>query len=206
VKSQTDTRRVRVLVVDDHEVVHWGLRLMLSRLNWVERAFSAHDGQTAAAIAVSEEIDVALVDLFLGSESGPDVCERLRAVRPDLRTLLISGAGQISPRAAASCGASGFVSKDQSGVEIIRAVHAIARGETVFTPEPEPAPPNAQLSKREREVLQLVAAGETNSEIASHLHLSPHTIKEYASSAYRKLGARNRLEAVTRADKLGLLG
>jgi DNA-binding NarL/FixJ family response regulator len=206
VKKKTATRRVRVLVVDDHEVVHWGLRLMLSRLNWVERAFSAHDGQTATAIAVSEEIDIALVDLFLAGESGPDVCERLRAVRPDLRTLLISGAGQISPRAAASCGASGFVSKDQSGAEIIRAVHAIASGETVFTPEPEPAPASAQLSKREREVLELVAAGETNSEIASHLHLSPHTVKEYASSAYRKLGVRNRLEAVTRADKLGLLG
>lgn len=199
-------RPVRVLVVDDHEVVHWGLRLVLSRLNWVERAFSAHDGKTAAAIAVSEEIDIALVDLFLGAESGPDVCERLRAARPGLRALLISGAGQISPRAAASCGASGFVSKDQSGAEIIRAVHAIACGETVFTPEPEPAPANGELSKREREVLQLVAAGETNSEIASHLHLSPHTVKEYASSAYRKLGVRNRLEAVTRADKLGLLG
>jgi two-component system response regulator DesR len=206
VKEAAAARSVRVLVVDDHEVVHWGLRLMLSRLSWVGRAFSAHDGQTAAAIAVSEEVDIALVDLFLGPESGPEVCERLRAVRPDLRVLLISGAGQISPRAAASCGASGFVSKDQSGVEIIRAVHAIANGQTVFAPEPEPAPANDRLSRREREVLRLVATGETNSEIAAHLHLSPHTVKEYASSAYRKLGVRNRLEAVTRADKLGLLG
>jgi DNA-binding NarL/FixJ family response regulator len=197
---------LRVLVVDDHDVVHWGLRIMLERLPWVERSFSAHSGQEAVALAGRHRIDVALVDLFLGDESGSDVCERLRAVRPGLRVLLISGAGQISQRAAASCGASGFVTKDLRGVEIVRAVRAIAMGMTVFEPEPEAAPQGRPLSEREYQVLELLAAGATNPEIAAELHLSPHTVKEYASALYRKLEVRNRLEAIKRAERLGLIG
>jgi two-component system response regulator DesR len=201
-------RPLCVLVVDDHDVVHWGLRMMLELMPWVDRALSAHDGPEAVAVATREDVDVALVDLFVGSESGPDICERLHTVRPGVRVLLISGAGQISSRAAASCGASGFVSKDLRGVDILRAVRAIAMGLTVFEAEPEPAsiPAARRLSEREREVLALVAAGATNREIAARLHLSRHTVKEYASSVYRKLEVRNRLEAAKRAEKLGLIG
>ena len=72
-------RGLCVLVVDDHDVVHWGLRMMLERMSWVDRALSAHDGTEAVAVATREEVDVALVDLFVGSESGPDICERLHA-------------------------------------------------------------------------------------------------------------------------------
>jgi DNA-binding NarL/FixJ family response regulator len=201
-------RPLRVLVVDDHDVVHWGLRIMLERMPWVDRALSAHDGSEAVAVATRELVDVALVDLFVGSESGPDICERLHEVRPGIRVLLISGAGQISARAAASCGASGFVSKDLRGVDILRAVRAIAMGATVFEAkaEPESLPATRRLSEREREVLSLMAAGATNREIADRLHLSQHTVKEYASSVYRKLEVRNRLQAGKRAEKLGLLG
>lgn len=201
-------RRLRVMVVDDHDIVHWGLRVMLGRLPWVERSYSAHTGADALAIAGRHDIDVALVDLFLGAESGPEICEQLRARRPELRVLLISGSGQISSRAAVSCGASGFVSKDLSGLEIVRAIRAIADGMTVFSSEsvPEAVSPAQGLSEREHQVLALMAAGATNREIAAQLHLSPHTVKEYASSLYRKLEARNRLEAVKRAEKLGIIG
>ena len=84
------------------------------------------------------------------------------------------------------------------------AVRMIGNGMTVFTPHEEG--PAAPLSEREREVLTLMAAGETNAEIAARLYLSPHTIKEHASSVYRKLGVRNRAEAVRQAERLGLLG
>jgi DNA-binding NarL/FixJ family response regulator len=196
-----------VLVVDDHEVVHWGLRTMLERMPWVGRTLSAHDGAQAVALASGEAVDVALVDLFVGVESGPDICERLRAARPSVKVLLISGAGHVSARAAASCGASGFVSKDLRGVEILRAVRSVARGETVFDAEPEPEtlPPSRALSSRERQVLELVAAGATNREIGAELHLSPHTVKDYTSDLYRKLRVRNRLEAARRAEALGLI-
>jgi DNA-binding NarL/FixJ family response regulator len=197
---------IRVLVVDDHDVVHWGLRIMLERQPWVERSYSAHNAAEALASATRDEIDLALVDLFVGAESGPEICEQLHAVRPGVRVLLISGAGQISPRAAAACGASGFVSKDWRGSDIVRAVGMVAAGMSVFeedggAPEADPG-----LSERERQVLGLVAAGATNREIAEKLHLSPYTVKEYASTLYRKLEVRNRLEAVKRAEKLGLIG
>jgi DNA-binding NarL/FixJ family response regulator len=195
------------MVVDDHEVVHWGLRTMLERMPWVDRTLSAHDGRQAVALAREEDVDLALVDLFVGVESGPDICERIRATRPAVKVLLISGAGHVSARAAASCGASGFVSKDLRGVEILKAVRSVAQGGTVFEAEPEPEtlPASRALSGRERQVLKLVAAGATNREIGAELHLSPHTVKDYTSDLYRKLRVRNRLEAARRAEALGLI-
>ena len=197
---------IRVLVVDDHDVVHWGLRMMLERQPWVERSYSAHNAAEALASATRDQVDLALVDLFVGAESGPEICERLHAVRPGVRVLLISGAGQISPQAAAACGASGFVSKDWRGSDIVRAVGMVATGMSVFEEEGRAPEADPGLSERERQVLGLVAAGATNREIAEQLHLSPYTVKEYASTLYRKLEVRNRLEAVKRAEKLGLIG
>jgi DNA-binding NarL/FixJ family response regulator len=196
---------VRVLVVDDHDVVHWGLRIMLERLEWVERAWSARSGAEALRIAGAEEVDLALVDLFVGSESGADICEQLHAVRPGLKVLLISGAGHISPRAVASCGASGFITKDRRGADLVRAVRMVAMGLSVFEQDEQAPAPRPDLSDRERQVLALVAAGATNREIAARLHLSPHTVKEYTSAVYRKLGVRGRIQAAKRAEQLGLI-
>jgi two-component system response regulator DesR len=200
-------RALRVLVVDDHDVVHWGFRLMLSELPWVERCISARTGEEAVALARRHNPDVALVDLFVGEESGPEICERLHLARRGLRVLLISGAGRISTEAARACGATGFVPKDWPAADIARAVRMVGLGMSMFEPgaEEEPAPTGPALSAREQEVLQLVATGATNREIASQLHLSPHTVKEHTSALYRKLEARNRADAVLRAQRLGIL-
>lgn len=203
VESAPD-RRLQVLVVDDHDVVHWGLRIMLDRLPWVQRALSARTGAEALKIASAHEIDLALIDLFVGTESGAEICERLHLVRPRVKVLLISGAGQISSRAAASCGANGFVTKDQRGGDLVRAVQMVAQGMSVFEHEDAVAP-RSELSSREREVLALLTAGATNREIASRLQLSPHTIKEYTSALYRKLEVRNRIQAARRGEQLGLI-
>jgi DNA-binding NarL/FixJ family response regulator len=196
-------RRLRVLVVDDHDVVHWGFRLMLTEQPWVERCLSARTSEEALALAVRFEPHVALVDLFIGEESGAEICERIRAQVPATRVLLISGAGRISPSAARAAGASGFVPKEWPAQEIAEAVHMVGRGMTVFREIEEP--PANRLSEREREVIQLMASGATNREIAESLHLSPWTVKEYTGAVYRKLGVRNRAEAVQRAQRLGLL-
>jgi len=197
------TRPVRVLVVDDHDVVHWGMRTMLGGLSWVERCLAAHDAAEAVELATRWQPHVALIDLFVGAESGAEISEKVRAASPDTRVLFISGAGRLSPTAARAAGGAGFVSKDRDARELAEAILAVARGTTRFTPSDEqPAP---LLSPREREVLDLVAAGSTNREIAERLFLSPHTVKEHTSSLYRKLGARNRAEAVQRAQRLGLL-
>jgi DNA-binding NarL/FixJ family response regulator len=197
------TRRLRVLVVDDHDVVHWGFRLMLGQLAWVERCLSARTGAGAVEVCRRYEPHVALVDLFLGGESGPEICERLRSEAPAPRVLLMSGAGGISARAARAAGAAGFVSKDCSAQEIAKLVRMAGDGMDVFEDTAGVRAP--MLTDREREILGLIAEGATNREIAGALFLSPHTIKEHTSTLYRKLGARNRADAVQRAQRLGLL-
>ncbi|MGA9859788.1 MAG: response regulator transcription factor [Solirubrobacteraceae bacterium] len=196
-------RRLRVLVVDDHDVVHWGFRVLLGEQPWVERCLAARTGAEALALLDSLRPDVALVDLFLAGESGADVCASILQASPATRVLLISGAGRMSPAAARAAGASGFVSKDWEAREVARAVRMVGSGMTVF--EPTADQPTPLLTEREREVLDLIAAGSTNREIAEQLYLSPHTVKEHTSAVYRKLQARNRAEAVQRAQRIGLL-
>jgi DNA-binding NarL/FixJ family response regulator len=195
--------RLSVLVVDDHDVVHWGFRLMLAQQPWVERCLSASTGEEALALAARYRPHVALVDLFIGEESGAEICERLRAAEPSTRVLLFSGAGEISPHAARAAGASGFAYKDWPARKIASAVRAVGLGGTVF--ERHEHTGALGLSDRERSVLELMASGSTNPEIAAELHLSKHTVKEHTSAVYRKLGVRNRTEAVQRAQRLGLV-
>ena len=195
--------KLRVLVVDDHDVVHWGFRLMLTRLPWVERCLTAGSGDEALALVTRYRPHVAVVDLFIGEESGAEICERLRAAEPAIRVLLFSGAGEISPNAARAAGASGFAYKDWPARKIAGAVRLVALGGTVF--ERQEKQGALGLTDRERSVLELMAAGSTNPEIAAELHLSKHTVKEHTSAVYRKLEVRNRTEAVQRAQRLGLL-
>ena len=194
-----------VLVVDDHDVVHWGFRVLLDRQPWVERCDAAADAATALELIGGHHHDVALVDLFLGQSSGR------RALRGDPRrlsaetdVLLVSGAGSISAAVAHAAGAAGFVSKDLSAKDVINAVRMVSLGIEVFGSDPPRAA--VGLSAREEEVLGLIADGATNAEIAARLFLSPHTVKDHTSSIYRKLNVRNRAEAVQRAQRIGLLG
>jgi DNA-binding NarL/FixJ family response regulator len=197
-----EERRLRILVVDDHDVVQWGFRLLLERQSWVERCLAASAGTDAVEICRRVRPEVALVDMLLGTESGAEVCEEIRAASPATRVLLISGAGVISPFVARSAGASGFISKDWSAVDVVKAVRMVSLGTEVFA---DHAALDSPLSEREQEVLSLIATGSTNKEIAARLHLSPHTVKEHTSGIYRKLGVRNRAEATRQAQRLKIL-
>jgi DNA-binding NarL/FixJ family response regulator len=210
--TSTSPRRLSVLVVDDHDIVHWGMRLVLVQQDWVERCVPATTGDEAEDRARRYRPHVALVDLFVGDEAGTDIARRVRNAHPATRVLLVSGAGRISATAARAAGAAGFVTKDRSAADIVEAIRRIGAGEDVFDaptttlPGGGPGaaspgrPAHQRLTGREREVLQLVAAGLTNAEIAAELRLSPNTVKEHASSMFRKLGARNRADAVVRAQ------
>ena len=198
----TEPGKLRVLVVDDHDVVQWGFRLLLDRQSWVERCIAASTGAEAVEACRKLRPEVALVDMLLGGESGAEVCEEIRAVSPNTRVLLISGAGVVSPNVARAAGASGFISKDWSAVDVVKAVRMVSLGTEVFA---DHAPLDSPLSEREQEVLSLIATGSTNKEIAVHLHLSPHTVKEHTSAIYRKLGVRNRAEATRQAQRLKIL-
>ena len=196
-------RRLRVLLVDDEDVVHWGFRMLLSTETWVERFHAAHTSTAALALATRYEPHVAMIDLMLGGESGADVCERIREISPSTRVLLMSGVERISAQSARAVGASGFVPKGWGARDIAGAARMVGLGMTVFTSEGQ-HPPNL-LTEREREVLAMIAAGATNREIAERLFLSPHTVKDHTSTLYKKMNARNRAEAIVRAQRMGLL-
>jgi DNA-binding NarL/FixJ family response regulator len=192
------------MVVDDHDVVHWGFRVLLAEQPWVERCTAARTADEALSMARRLNPDVALVDLFLAGESGAELSRAIRAASSSTRVLLISGAGRMSATAARAAGASGFISKDSPARDVVAAVRTVGYGMTTFAPKADQ--PEPMLTEREREVLDLIAGGSTNREIANELYLSPHTVKEHTSALYRKLGARNRAEAVQRAQRVGLLG
>ena len=196
---------LKVLVVDDHDVVHWGFRLLLERQPWVERCMGVSSAAEALELAERVRPDVALIDLFLGTSSGAELTQELTARSPRTRVLLISGAGAVSRPVATAAGASGFVSKDWGAPDVVKAVRMVALGMEVFGPQ-ESAADGPALTAREREVLEAIAAGSTNREIGEQLHLSPHTIKEHTSAIYRKLQVRNRAEAVKHSQRLGLIG
>lgn len=196
-------RGMRVLVVDDHDVVQWGFRLLLERQPWVEQCLAARNGSEALQQASRLQPHIALVDLFLEGESGAELAEQLHEAHPGLRILLISGAGSISAAVARAAGASGFVGKHWGAVDIVRAVRMVALGQEVFARVPSTS--SESLSAREREVVGLIGQGSTNAEIARTLFLSPHTVKEHTSAIYRKLGVRNRAEAVRAAQRRGLI-
>ncbi len=202
--SPKQERRLRVLVVDDHDVVHWGFRVLLAEQPWVERCLAARTSAEALALAQKLRPDVALVDLFLAGESGAELCQAIRQTSPQTRVLLISGAGRMAPAAARAAGASGFISKESDARKVVAAVKAVGSGLTMFPPKTDQ--PEPMLTERERDVLELIADGSTNREIAERLYLSPYTVKEHTSVLYRKLGARNRADAVQRAQRIGLLG
>jgi two-component system response regulator DesR len=203
VSPSDEHRRLRVLLVDDEDVVHWGFRMVLSSESWVERFHAAHTPVRALELARRYEPHVALIDLMLGGESGADVCEQIREASPSTRVLLMSGVERISAHSARAVGASGFVPKGWGARDIAGAARMVGLGMTVFTSEGQ-QPPNL-LTEREREVLEMIAAGATNREIAARLFLSPHTVKDHTSALYRKMKARNRAEAILRAQRMGLL-
>jgi DNA-binding NarL/FixJ family response regulator len=185
-------RPLRVLVVDDHEVVRNGLRWLLTRVSWVEHCVAVPN-----APDVPSGFDVALVDVGLGLA----LCERLsRTMRV---ALLTSRWDDVSMRTARAAGASGVIEKERPARELLRAVHTLAQGGVV---EPAPAiPGEVRFIPREREILRLVAEGLTNAEIGAAMFLAPGTIKHHMLEIYEKLGAPNRAAAVHAARRLGVL-
>jgi DNA-binding NarL/FixJ family response regulator len=196
-------RQLRVLVVDDQEVVHWGFKTLLARRAWVEAYCAASSTEEALEIAARDHPHVALVGAVVGYDSGAEVTRQLHDVSPDTRVLLMATNGRISARAARAAGAFGFVPKHWPAQDIANAARMVGLGMTVFAPEADGE--HAMLSERERQVLEMIASGSTNREIAERLFLSPHTVKDHTSALYRKIGARNRAQAILRAQRLGIL-
>lgn len=202
VQPGSKTGEVRVLVVHPEEVVCYGWQLLVSRLTRPSRCFAAKSEAAAVAAAARCRPDVAVLDLDQGLDTATELAAALQEVQPEVKLLLLTGRVGVTPKTAAFIGASGVVGKTLPLAELCQAIDRVLAGERVFLAQ---APIGAgMLSVREREVLQFLCAGATNSEIAGELHLSRETIKRHAAAIYRKLGVRNRTEAAQRGMQLGL--
>jgi DNA-binding NarL/FixJ family response regulator len=192
------TRRLRILVVEDHEVVRNGLRWLLTRVPWVDRCVVAGNVEDALMLARAVPFDLALVDVDLGLGA----CERLGTV-PGLRVALLTSRWDLVPaRTARSAGAVGVIEQELDAHSLLKAVRNLASG---GVHEVEPAEGGPRFIPREREILRHVGAGLTNAEIGRTMFLAPGTIKHHMLGLYEKLGAPNRAAAVHAARRLGIL-
>jgi DNA-binding NarL/FixJ family response regulator len=196
-------RPQRVLVVDEHELLSAGIRAVLADAPWVESCLVVSSAEEALQVARRRYPQIVLVSTSLNGWSGPDLCRTLREQMPHVKVVLMFSEGRVPAALASSLGAVAALSKMMAPGAIVMALKHVAEGGRVF-PKGE-AKPRVKLSRRELEVLQHLAAGLSNPEAAAELNLSRHTVKQHTSAVYRKLGVRNRAEAVGRAQELGLL-
>jgi DNA-binding NarL/FixJ family response regulator len=199
-----EIRPQRVLVVDEHELLLAGLRAVLTEAPWVDTCLMAGSAEVALQVARRHHPQVVLVSASLGGRSGPELCRTLRARMPHVKVVLMFGDGRMPAALASSLGAVAALSKNMAPGALLMAIKHVAEGGRVFPKGRVTAA--VKLSPRELDVLHLLAEGLSNPETAASLKLSRHTIKQHTSSVYRKLGVRNRAEAASRAQELGLLG
>lgn len=187
---------VTLLVADAHAPSRIGLALLLGRQPWARKCLSASTGEEAVALSRRYRPDVVILD---NSRTGPfagAISTSIHAAHPGV-CLVLSSRCQASPGASlGSLGAAAFLPAGITGEQIVSRVRAAVSGSASRDLEPASG---LELTDREREILVLFGSGLTNREIGERLHLSPDSIKKSAGLLYRKLGVRNRAEAVQRA-------
>ena len=210
---------LRVAVVDDHPVFRLGMVGLLASLDGIEVAGQAEDAAQALAL-VDETVDVVLMDLHLGDDSGIETTRALVRKLPDLAVLVITmDEDDESVVAAVRSGARGYLLKSASPAEVERGIRAVANGEAILGPQVAMRAmatltagrtavrvPFPELSDREREVLDLLARGYDNATIARRMVLSPKTVRNHVSNVLTKLGVPDRAAAMIRARDEGLGG
>lgn len=208
---------MRAVVADDHPVFRTGLRTLLEDLG-VDVVAEAGDGEEAVEAVRRERPDVVLMDLQMPRLGGIEATRRLLADDPGARVLVLTMvADDDAVFAALQAGALGYLLKGAGQEEIGRALAAVAEGQAVYGADVARrvrtffaagqgvvARPFPELSDREREVLDLMAAGHPNAAIASRMYLSDKTVRNYITSIFAKLDVRDRAEAIVRARDAGL--
>lgn len=211
------TEVVRVAIVDDHPVFRLGMAALLASLPGIEVVGQAASQQEALALAC-DTVDVVLMDLHLGEDSGIETTRELVRRRPELKVLVITmREDDESVVASVRAGARGYLLKGASPEEVERAVRAVANGEMILGPKVAARAmsvlvagrtavrlPFPELTDREREVLDLVARGFDNTTISRRLVLSPKTVRNHVANVLAKIGAPDRSAAIIRARDEGL--
>jgi DNA-binding NarL/FixJ family response regulator len=210
---------VRVLIADDHPMFRSGLCALVDSAPDLEVAGQATRGDEAVTMAAELRPHVVLMDLQMPGMSGIDATRLVVSNDPNARVLVLTMfEDDHLVFTALRAGARGYVLKDGAEDEILRAIRSVARGEAIFSPaiaqrlidffaRPWPtAPANAfpELTEREREILNLIAHGRSNPEIAQRLFLSPKTVANHVSNIFSKLQVADRAEAIIRARDAGL--
>ncbi|HEX4863585.1 MAG TPA: response regulator transcription factor [Acidimicrobiales bacterium] len=214
------TEVIRVVVADDQRVVREGLRTLLSMLEDIEVVGVAADGEEAVQIAIASEPDVVLMDLRMPRCDGVDATRRLRAQAPRIKVLVLTTyADDRSVLDALRAGARGYLTKDAGAEEIQSALRQLTQGQAAIDPAVQhhlleviantPDDPGVSalpdgLTAREIEVLQLIAQGLTNRQIAERLFVNESTVKTHINHVFAKVGVRDRAQAVTYAYQHGL--
>jgi DNA-binding NarL/FixJ family response regulator len=204
---------IRVVVVDDHAVVRAGLEQVVGLADDVELVGSAADGSEAEAVVRATKPDVVLMDLSMPKLDGVEATRQVLAARPETKVVVLTS---FSDRdrivAALDAGACGYMLKDSEPDELLRAIRAAADGDAPLSPraartllsERRDPSPLAALSEREREVLELVAAGLANKQIAARLGISEKTVKAHLTRIFREIGVFDRTQAALWALRHGL--
>ncbi|CAM3168890.1 response regulator transcription factor [Nocardioides dubius] len=210
---------ISVVVVDDHQIVRDGLVALLGALDGVTVVGSAADGREALHVVAEAEPDVVVMDVSMPHLDGIEATRFLLGRRPQLRVLMLTmNEDDDTVLAAIRAGACGYLLKGAGAGEVHRAITSAAAGQMVFGASmagriatllargtaPAAAVPFPELSDRERTVLQMIATGRSNGEIAAELHLSDKTVRNAVSAIYAKLEVAGRAEAIVEARDAGL--
>jgi len=219
------TDDIRILLVDDQELVRYGFRLMLDATPGIVVVGEADDGERAVGAAERLHPDVILMDVRMPGTNGIEATRRILARLPGTRVLVLT-TYDLDEYAfgALRAGAAGFLLKDTRPEQLVAAIHAVHVGDAVVSPRITAAliataAPHlggrhtddteralADLTAREREIFVLIGQGSTNGEIAAALHLSDSTVKAHVGRVLSKLELRNRVDTVIRAYELGVVG
>ena len=209
----THKQDLKLLVVDDHPLFRHGVVACLSAAPGLTVTAETDDPARAVALASHRQPDIALVDLSFPTGDGLSCIGALAAIDPPPKVIVLTASDDATDVAAAfRAGASGYVVKGVSSAELIGAVQVVADGGRYLSPEVAGSfaqamttGPTEPLTAREREVICHLAQGRTNREISQALHMSEKTVKHHMTHIMHKLGARNRLEAVLLAQRMGTL-
>lgn len=209
---------IRVVLADDHTLLREGLRRSLEDAGMVVVAEGA-DGQQAVALAAEHRPDVVLMDVSMPGMDGVEATKAIRSRQPEVDVVILTMHADHSViEAAVRAGAAGYLVKDCTADDIVATIEAVASGDTSLSPglassiladtqraEATAAGDGGLLTRREHEVLTLIAQGMSTPEVAKNLYISTKTVRHHLSSIYDKLDSRDRTQAVLRAVRMGIV-
>ena len=203
-------RKIRLLVADDHAVVRMGLVTLLGSEKDIEVVGEAGDGDAAVSAARKTSPDVVLMDLVMPKKDGADATAAIKAERPETKVLILTTFSDTDDIARAlNAGAEGAMLKNADYAEVAAAIRKVAAGKKSVAPEVRKMlaenPPLPELTDRQMDILASMVRGLTNADIAKQFGITPDGVKFHITSILAKLGAANRTEAVSIAQRKHLL-